>query len=42
MMSASDYVRELLERIAAGVGVDATVELEEDAEVRRGGGPCGR
>ena len=32
MMSASDCLRELLERIAAGVGVDAGVELHEDAE----------
>lgn len=32
MMTASESVRELLERIAAGVGVDARVELEEDAE----------
>jgi hypothetical protein len=30
--SASECVRELLERIAAGVGVDARVPLEEDAE----------
>lgn len=30
--SASECVRELLERIAAGVGMDARVELEEDAE----------
>jgi hypothetical protein len=32
MVSASGCARELLERIAAGVGVDAGVELEEDAE----------
>jgi spoIIIJ-associated protein len=30
--SASECVRELLERIAAGVGVDASVELREDAD----------
>jgi hypothetical protein len=32
MMSAFECVRELLERIAAGVGVDTSVELEADAE----------
>jgi len=32
MMSASECVRELLEPIAAGVGVDARGELEEDAD----------
>jgi hypothetical protein len=30
MMSASECVREPLERIAAGVGVDTRVELKED------------
>ena len=30
--SASACVQELLERVAAGVGVDATIELREDAE----------
>ena len=32
MMSASDWLRELLKPIAAGVGVGAGVELHEDAE----------
>jgi spoIIIJ-associated protein len=32
VMSPSECVRELLERIATGVGVEATVELEEDAD----------
>jgi hypothetical protein len=32
MMSASECVRELLEPIAAGVGLDAGVELRQDAE----------
>jgi hypothetical protein len=34
-MSASECVQELLERIAAGVGVDARVELQDDAERAR-------
>jgi hypothetical protein len=37
-MSASEWVQELLERIAAGVGVDARLELQADAE-RRTVGP---
>jgi len=32
MTSTSECVRELIERIAAGSGVDARVRLEEDAE----------
>jgi spoIIIJ-associated protein len=32
MTSASECVRELLEHIATGVGVEATVEVQEDAE----------
>jgi predicted RNA-binding protein Jag len=32
MTSASECVREQLERVAAGVGVHARLQLEEDAE----------
>lgn len=31
-VTSADCVRELLERIAAGIGVDARIELDEDAE----------
>ena len=32
VMSASEWLRELLERVAAKAGVEARVELEEDAD----------
>ena len=35
MMSASECVQDLLQQIAAGVGVDTRVELQDDAERAR-------